>query len=225
MAEDAGRKLGLITSMSTKDPAEPIYVEAEEKMLGEQYSSAIDDLYTIFMEHPKSPYAPKALYTIGWILENNLTEYDSAAAVYDILTTQYRVTEYAKAVTPKLSEFKREQQKILERQKAIEDSIAQTFIQDSIKQAAVQDSIRQAAQPRLDEERMESEELLDETASPADSTQMEFQREAELHDSTRIQNQDSTETIPDSLMKQIENPPDLPDTTSGKNPKNPNLTS
>ena len=59
----------------------------------------------IFKKHPTSIYAAKSLYTIGFILENNLNKPDSAAAFYDSLATHYRDTKYAKAIALKLNYY------------------------------------------------------------------------------------------------------------------------
>ena len=51
---------------------------------------------------------PKALYTCGWILENELFLLDSAATYYDSLVVHYPTSEYVKIIAPKLTIYKQE---------------------------------------------------------------------------------------------------------------------
>lgn len=102
------------------DPAEALYASAEEKMLNKNLSESLTDFYNIYTTYPKSPIAPKALYASGFILENEMSMYDSAASVYDSITTKYPATVYAKNVQKKLTTYKQEQEKI---RKAVLDSL------------------------------------------------------------------------------------------------------
>lgn len=102
------------------DPAKDIYLEAEHELLSDNIESSLDKFYNIYMKHPKSVFAPKALYTTGWILENELNLYDSAAVIYDSLAILYPQSEYTTKVRPKLSTYKEYQAQL---QKAIEDSL------------------------------------------------------------------------------------------------------
>lgn len=129
------------------DPAESVFISAEEKMLQGDYDSSIDILYTIYKDYPESQFAAKSLYTYGWILEEELELKDSAAAIYDSLKANYPQSDYAKDIGPKLQVYKNEIAKIEKARqdslKAIEDSIK--AVQDSIRNIAVQDSLRQIA--------------------------------------------------------------------------------
>ena len=102
------------------DPAKDIYAEAEQELLSENYNESLDKFYSIYNEHPKSPVAPKALYTSGWILENKLNLYDSAAVTYDTLAIRYPQSEFTIKIRPKLNAYK---QNLAEMKKAIEDSL------------------------------------------------------------------------------------------------------
>jgi outer membrane protein assembly factor BamD (BamD/ComL family) len=102
------------------DPAKEIYLEAEHELLSDNIESSLDKFYNIYKKHPKSVFAPKALYTTGWILENELNLYDSAAVIYDSLAIRYPQSEYTTKVRPKLSTYKQYQAQL---QKAIEDSL------------------------------------------------------------------------------------------------------
>jgi tetratricopeptide (TPR) repeat protein len=116
-----------------KDPVEDEYNVAEGIYNSSKYDEAIDKLFSIYKDNPKSIYASKSLYTIGYILENNLNLTDSAAVIYDILNKQYRTSEYAKSINRKLAGYQQEQKRL----EAIQDSIdkANAARLDSIKAA------------------------------------------------------------------------------------------
>ena len=100
------------------DPAYKQYIQAENILNEDKYNEALSAFKNIYNNFPKSSYAPKALYAQGWILENKLMLLDSAAVIYDSLTTKFANTEYSKSVFPELTEYKNEQKRI----KAAEDS-------------------------------------------------------------------------------------------------------
>jgi tetratricopeptide (TPR) repeat protein len=102
------------------DLAKDLYSEAEQYMLKEDYQTSLKKFLDISNRFPKSPFAAKALYAGGWIMENKLNMYDSAAAVYDSITVKYPQTMYASEVKPKLNFYKQEQLRI---KKTIEDSL------------------------------------------------------------------------------------------------------
>jgi tetratricopeptide (TPR) repeat protein len=116
---EAAKKLDKPLYDFDKDPVEDEFNKAEKIYLDSQYDKAIDQLFTIYEENPNSIYASKSLYTIGYILENNLSMPDSAASVYEILSKDYRTSEYAKAINVKLSGYRQEQTRL----QAIQDSI------------------------------------------------------------------------------------------------------
>lgn len=108
------------------DEAEDLYKEAESKYLDKKYREALNKFYNIYKKHPASPFAPKALYAGGWILESELKLLDSAAVLYDSINTKYPQTKYASDVRPKLTFYKEE---INRKKKAIADSLKQIEIQ------------------------------------------------------------------------------------------------
>lgn len=130
---EAAKQLGKPLYDFNKDPIEDEYNVAEEIYNLSQYNEAIDKLFSIYKNNPKSLYASKSLYTIGYILENDLNLTDSAAVIYDILNKQYRTSEYAKSINLKLAGYKQEQKRL----EAIQDSInnANEARLDSIKAA------------------------------------------------------------------------------------------
>ncbi|HEX9251936.1 MAG TPA: hypothetical protein VF870_06815, partial [Ignavibacteriaceae bacterium] len=102
------------------DPAKDQYASAEDLMLGGNYSQSLNKFLNIYREYPKSTIAPQALYTSGWILENDLFLLDSAASVYDTLIAKYPKSVYVKNVSKKITAYKQEKVRI---QKAIDDSL------------------------------------------------------------------------------------------------------
>ncbi len=116
----AANKLNLPLVDLKFDPAKDQYASAEGLMLEGNYDQSLNKFFSIYKDYPKSPIAPQALYTSGWILENNLSLPDSAAAMYDILSAKYPTSIYVKQVTKKLTTYKQEKARI---QKAIQDSL------------------------------------------------------------------------------------------------------
>ena len=109
-----------------RDPAQPIYANAEKQLDSDKYDSSLVNLYGIYENHPKSTYAPKALYTYGWILENKLNLPDSAAAVYDTLSKKYPNTVYANSIKAKLAFYLSEKTRKLEPDSAKEGAVQDT---------------------------------------------------------------------------------------------------
>jgi len=94
------------------DPAKDDYEDAEYVMQNENYDDALELFYDVYKTYPISPYAAKALYTSGWILENKLSQPDSAASVYDSLVVKYPASVYVRSVAGKLSFYKQEQRRL-----------------------------------------------------------------------------------------------------------------
>ena len=81
------------------DLAKDQYASAEDLMLSGNYKQSVQKFFNIYRNYPKSTIAPQALYTSGWIFENDLFQPDSAAAVYDTLIAKYPASAYAKKIT------------------------------------------------------------------------------------------------------------------------------
>jgi len=134
---EAAKQIGKPLYDFDKDPVEEEFMKAEAIYDSLNFTKAIKELFTIYDKNPTSIYASKSLYTIGFILENNLDMPDSAASIYDTLTTKYKSSEYAKSVQIRLGGYKQEQKKL----EAIQDSIkkANEVVElDSIKSASKQ---------------------------------------------------------------------------------------
>jgi len=163
------------------DPAKDLYVEAESELLNKDYESSIYKFYMLYKDFPQSLLAPKALYASGWILENELSLYDSAAIVYDTMSVRYPQSEYSLKVRPKLTSYKLYK-------KAVEDSLKridqEKLLADSL--AVVPDSLqKEQVSPGTDKPLLPTEE-----------------------DKVRKTNVDNTETVQsDTLHRGILNDP------------------
>ena len=144
----AATKLGKPLINFEYDPAKDLYAEAENELLSENYKNSVSKFYSIFTEYPQSPIAPKALYATGWILENELSLYDSAAMIYDTMSTLYPQSEYSIKVLPKLTSYKLYKE---EEKKALEDSLnkidQKLMATDSL--AAGSDTLQTIAHPEV----------------------------------------------------------------------------
>ena len=94
------------------DPAKDDYEDAEYIMQTENYKDAVEQFWEIYKNHPRSQFAARALYASGWILEHNLNNPDSAAAIYDTLVAHYPTSVYVRKVAGKLSYYKQEQRRL-----------------------------------------------------------------------------------------------------------------
>lgn len=120
---EAAKQIGKPLYDFDKDPVEEEYALVEDVFNAKKYNKAIAGLFDIYKKHPNSIYASKSLYTIGYILENELDNPDSAVSIYNLLQEQYRTSEYAKAIQIKLTGYKQEQIRIETQLKAKQDSI------------------------------------------------------------------------------------------------------
>jgi outer membrane protein assembly factor BamD (BamD/ComL family) len=143
--KEAAKKLGLLKEedkksvAQTSDPAEELYLNAEKNYYDKKFREAIKEFRNIYLSHPKSNYAPKAIFFIGLIHEE-LKENDSAAFYYGILSSKENAaTPLGSKVFSKYTEYKNEKERLekielekqeaekqkalLEKQKAVTDSV------------------------------------------------------------------------------------------------------
>jgi tetratricopeptide (TPR) repeat protein len=132
IAAEAAKRLGKTEITESTDPVELSYIEAENIYFASNYKTAIDAFYNIYNEHPGSHLAPKALYTVGYIFENHLQLFDSAAVVYDTLASKYANTDYARASAGKLNFYRSYQRKIQDSLDLIQKQIADSIAADSV---------------------------------------------------------------------------------------------
>ena len=98
----ARRKLGLPPVVATVDSAEVEYHQAEELLLKGEYQSAIDSFLAVSKAHPRSPFASRAQYAVGWLYEEKLLLGDSALTTYRNLIKNYPSSSYAALVRPRV---------------------------------------------------------------------------------------------------------------------------
>jgi TolA-binding protein len=104
-AQEARKNLGMAVQVEDKDSSEVRYLNAEQMLDDGKPDRAIPIFRSVTDAFPKSIYAPKALFTVGWIYENTLLNNDSAAAAYQQLATSYPYSSYATSIKPKLAEI------------------------------------------------------------------------------------------------------------------------
>ena len=167
------------------DPADDLYVEAEKKLLERNFSESVKKFYEIFLTHPQSPVAAKALYAGGWVLENELKLLDSAAVFYDSVEVKYPQSQYASIVRPKLIFYKQE---IAKQKQAVQDSIMQI---ESKKLEKKDNQIEQNEKLKQKQDELEGKEPFD------DKTQEELERE--LKEKELLKGDDESEI--DALKK------------------------
>ena len=93
---------GLITEKSEEDPAEKQFRDSELLLISNDTSGALRSYMKVVDDYPKSPTAAKALYTLGWIMENIYSLNDSAYFWYKRLVTEYPTSPYASVAKPKV---------------------------------------------------------------------------------------------------------------------------
>jgi tetratricopeptide (TPR) repeat protein len=97
------RFLGMAVDTTARDSAETHYEEASKALLAKKDTTALTMLTAIVRDYPRSPFAPKAQYAMGWIYENHLSNNDSAASVYKKLIALYPSSLYASVAQPKVA--------------------------------------------------------------------------------------------------------------------------
>lgn len=178
----------------TYDPADELYVDAEKKLLEKKFDESVNKFYNIFLEYPKSPLAPKALYAGGWILENELKLLDSAAVFYDSINIKYPQSQYASKIKPKLTYYKDE---INRRKKAVEDSLKQIELK------------------RLSETKSDSLKQSNNPIENVSVEQMQIDKSLENENGNEVKRKDVNE----NELKKSDNPTDLKKTEKQKSDK------
>ena len=113
----------------TYDPAMDEYKKAEKSLLAGEYYTALSKLKEIPELYPSSPISPKAIYTSGWIEENELNDPERAAEYYDTLIARYPASEYVRVIAPKVTTYKQEKRK---HEMALKDSLEALAHLDSL---------------------------------------------------------------------------------------------
>jgi tetratricopeptide (TPR) repeat protein len=92
--KDAQNQLGYTKNFVIDTVAELYYSGANLQKFGD-YPFAISQFTKVFEKYPVSKFAAKSLYTVGWIFEHPLHNYDSALYYYKLLLEKYPNSEYA----------------------------------------------------------------------------------------------------------------------------------
>lgn len=142
-AQESRKNLGLPLLVEKKDPAEGLYLTAETFFDSAKVDSAFPILDSIADHYRTSQFAPKALYSKGWLYENTLGKRDSASVVYRKLLALYPDSKYAVAVRPMIQ---------TEDQKKMEEARAAKAAAD--KAAAEKAAAEKAAAEKSDEEKI-----------------------------------------------------------------------
>lgn len=222
VANEAARKLGLELIAKEKDPSELLYQKAEGLIEEEQYNTAIDSLYTLYNKYPDSYLAARSLYTIGYLLENNIGNKDSAAVIYDSLYTHYKSTDYGRAVSPKLTFYKQEQKRVTDSVKAAEKAIADSLAAIEAENTRIADSIATAngtvidsASTTVQDSLMNTPEIISDSTSVNETEQPDslFRTETVPADTSGINNntpEENTVLPPNSAEPDTGTPPPPP---------------
>jgi tetratricopeptide (TPR) repeat protein len=195
----AAEKLGKDLIQLEVDPAQKLFASSEQLYDSSKYDLAIESYFTLASEFPESPYAAKSLYSIGFILENDLQMKDSAAVVYDTLSARYKMTTYARDIASKLNFYKSEKKKMADSLAAFQKYLSDSLTADSMGISIAQlDSIRLAekflAADSLKQE-VQTSQLNDTTGVKSDSLSIaEQERIDRLKPHTFDQKKDSIKT-------------------------------
>jgi len=94
---------GIEVESTGEDSAENDFRRAETLLFSDDTTGAIRAYAGVADKYPGSPVAPKALYAVGWILENYCSLNDSAFFWYKRLLKEYPASRYAAEVKAKVS--------------------------------------------------------------------------------------------------------------------------
>lgn len=95
--EDASKKLGFTNDFVIDTLAELFRSGSDLRRHGEFYF-AINQFLKVYHRYPDSDLAPKSVYSVGWIYENELHVPDSAMMYYDTLLAKYPKSIYAEDI-------------------------------------------------------------------------------------------------------------------------------
>ena len=134
VARSAAIRIGISTDDLDSDPALKKYLVAEDFIEVELFYDAIEEFDIIHRTYPESEYAPKALYSIGWIYENKFVDFAGATQFYDSLKAKYPKTEYVREVNSRLTFYHKEMKVIQDSLDLIEKAISDSLKADSLAQ-------------------------------------------------------------------------------------------
>jgi len=100
-ARQAQTNLGYTADVVIDDAAE-LYRSGNSFRLVKDYAYASRQYRNLVQQFPKSDFAPKALYALGWMYEKDIGDKDSALYYYGMLVESYPRSEYAREIRPSL---------------------------------------------------------------------------------------------------------------------------
>ncbi len=103
-AAQAREALGLPMTEESRDPAEGAYARGDSLLWMNNVTDAVAAFRDIVLRFPRSEYAAKAQYAIGWIYESIDGRLDSAASNYRRLLKDYPNSQYVALVKDKIAE-------------------------------------------------------------------------------------------------------------------------
>ncbi|MFN3196665.1 MAG: tetratricopeptide repeat protein [Chlorobiota bacterium] len=103
--QDAMRKLGFTEEFIIDTVRELFSSGMKNKGFG-NYDYANKQFLKIYEKYPNHKLAPRALYNVGWVYENNLNNIDSAIYYYDIILEKYPTSEYAEELRLPIAQLK-----------------------------------------------------------------------------------------------------------------------
>lgn len=95
---EAKQHLGF-TDYAVIDTAAELLSSGEHLRRANNFPLALQQLNKVAQQFPTSRHAPRALYLMGWIWENDLRNNDSALYYYALLVRTYPASDYAKDVS------------------------------------------------------------------------------------------------------------------------------
>ena len=94
--------LGL-TDEAIIDTAKELFTSAQYFRKIGSHQTAINKFESLVTLYPRSNYAPRALFTLGWTFEKNIRNLDSAIYYYSMLAQRYGFSEYTTEITQPLN--------------------------------------------------------------------------------------------------------------------------
>ena len=145
---EARRKLGY-TDNFVLDTAADMFKSGVSLRKIKDYNFALTQFKTVSSKYPKSVYAPKSLYSIGWIYENPIKMYDSAYYYYSLLAKNYPETEFAADIKQVMAGVENHKKELIVRDSLMKngflDSLGKpTKLMDSLNSIIKADSLAKA---------------------------------------------------------------------------------
>lgn len=80
------------------DTVQELFDSGTELMLNKEYQYSINQFATLLQKFPNNKLEPRTLYSVGWLYERKLKNYDSALFYYKQLISKYPTSVYAQDV-------------------------------------------------------------------------------------------------------------------------------